>query len=52
MRVFNMVLFGWPHLPDDAPVGAPGSYPLSNKYFDPVQGNALLAAGVEPDHTQ
>ena len=42
MRVFNMVLFGWPHLPDDAPVGAPGSYPLSNKYFDPVQGNALL----------
>ena len=42
MRVFNMVLFGWPHLPDDAPVGAPGSYPLSNKYFDPVQGNVLL----------
>ena len=42
MRVFNMVLFGWPHLPDDAPVGTPGSYPLSNRYFDPVRGNALL----------
>ena len=47
MRVFNMVLFGWPHLPDDAPVGTPGSYPLSNQYFDPVQGNALLQQELE-----
>lgn len=42
MKIFNMVLFGWPYLPEDAPVGVPGSYPLSNKYFDPERGNVLL----------
>ena len=42
MKIFNMVLFGWPYLPEDAPVGVSGSYPVSNVYFDPVRGNAFL----------
>lgn len=47
MKIFNMTLFGWPYLPEDAPVGIPGSYPVSNVYFDPVRGNALLQADLD-----
>ena len=47
MKIFNMTLFGWPYLPEDAPVGTPGSYPVSNVYFDPVRGNALLQADLD-----
>lgn len=40
MKVFNMALFGWPHLPEDA-IG-PGKYPVSNKHFDPQLGYQLF----------
>lgn len=43
MKVFNMVLFGWSRgLPAEASVGQPGSYPLSNQYFDPAEGQRML----------
>ena len=48
MRVFNMVLFGWSKgLPADVIVGQPGSYPLSNQYFDPVEGQRILQEFME-----
>ena len=28
MKIFNMVLFGWPIFPKEVEVGQPGSYPV------------------------
>jgi alkanesulfonate monooxygenase SsuD/methylene tetrahydromethanopterin reductase-like flavin-dependent oxidoreductase (luciferase family) len=47
MRVFNMVLFSWPHLKEDPNLGKMGSYPVSNVHFDPVLGNQLLDEYLE-----
>jgi alkanesulfonate monooxygenase SsuD/methylene tetrahydromethanopterin reductase-like flavin-dependent oxidoreductase (luciferase family) len=48
MRVFNMVLFGWSKgIPTDVQVGLPGSYPLSNQYFDPLEGQRILKEFIE-----
>ena len=40
MKVFNMALFGWPYLPQEA-IG-PGKYPVSNTYFDREVGYELF----------
>jgi alkanesulfonate monooxygenase SsuD/methylene tetrahydromethanopterin reductase-like flavin-dependent oxidoreductase (luciferase family) len=42
MRVFNMVLFSWPHVKADPNLGKRGGYPVSNAHFDPALGNQLL----------
>jgi len=47
MRVFNMTLFGWSAFPRDVPLGAPGSYPVNNKHFDPKLGQRILAEFFE-----
>jgi alkanesulfonate monooxygenase SsuD/methylene tetrahydromethanopterin reductase-like flavin-dependent oxidoreductase (luciferase family) len=47
MRVFNMTLFGWSALPKDIPLGAPGSYPVDNKHFDPQLGQRILSEFLE-----
>ena len=45
MKVFNMALFGWPYLPDDA-IG-PGKYPVSNTHFDPKVGYELFQKDLD-----
>ena len=40
MKIFNMSLFGWPDLPQDAV--RPGKYPVPNTYFDPRRGYELF----------
>ena len=45
MKIFNMALFGWPYLPQDA-VG-PGKYPVSNKYFDREVGQLLFQKDLD-----
>jgi len=45
MKVFNMALFGWPYLPDEA-IG-PGKYPVSNEYFDPQLGYQLFQKDLD-----
>ena len=45
MKVFNMALFGWPYLPDDA-IG-PGKYPVSNTHFDPQIGYELFQKDLD-----
>ena len=45
MKVFNMALFGWPYLPQDA-VG-PGKYPVSNAYFDREVGQELFQKDLD-----
>ena len=45
MKVFNMALFGWPYLPQDA-VG-PCKYPVSNAYFDPEIGYELFQKDLD-----
>ena len=47
MKIFNMVLFSWPHLKPDPDLGKAGSYPLSNEHFDPVKGNNMLDEYLE-----
>ena len=47
MKIFNMVLFGWPIFPKEVEVGQPGSYPVHNKYFDPVTGQKVLQDFLE-----
>ena len=47
MKIFDMVLFGWPHYQDSPSLGKAGSYPLSNEHFDPVAGNVLLDEYME-----
>ena len=45
MKVFNMALFGWPYLPDEA-IG-PGKYPVSNAHFDPQLGYQLFQKDLD-----
>ena len=47
MKIFNMVLFSWPHLKPDPDLGQAGGYPLSNEHFDPVKGNSMLDEYLE-----
>ena len=45
MKVFNMALFGWPYLPEEA-IG-PGKYPVSNTYFDREVGYDLFQKDLD-----
>ena len=47
MKIFNMVLTGWPYLKPDPGLGKAGSYPLSNEHFDPIMGNTMLDEYLE-----